>query len=61
SWTTPASGFVLQTNTDANPTTWVTPDPVIPDALLGNRKRALITESVMSDPKSGFFRLIKSQ
>jgi hypothetical protein len=60
-WTTPASGFILQTNLDVNPTTWGTPDPVIPDALLGDKKRALITESVVPGQESAFFRLIKSQ
>jgi hypothetical protein len=59
-WTTPASGFILQTNADVNPATWGTPDPPIPDALMGNKKRALITESVTPNPQGGYFRLMKA-
>ncbi len=58
-WTTPASGFILQTNSAANPGTWGTPDPVLPDALVGVKKRALIPESAVPSLEKGFFRLIK--
>ena len=58
-WTTPASGFILQTNSAANPDSWGTPDPVLPDALIGLKRRALIPESAVPSTTQGFFRLIK--
>jgi len=58
-WTTPASGFILQTNADVTPLTWGTPDPALTDALVGSKKRALITEAAVPALQKGFFRLVK--
>ncbi len=57
SWTTPASGFTLQTNSTLNATGWG--DPGLTDTLVGTRKRVLITSSALSSTGVGFFRLVK--
>ncbi len=57
SWTTPSSGFTLQTNSTLNATGWG--DPGLTDALVGTRKRVLIPASALPSTGSGFFRLVK--
>jgi len=57
SWTTPSSGFTLQTNSTLNATSWG--DPGLTDTLVGTRKRVLIPGSALPSAGSGFFRLIK--
>ena len=57
SWTTPASGFVLQTNSVLNPSSWG--DAGLTDSLLGIKRRALIPGSALPGTSQGFFRLNK--
>jgi len=57
SWTTPSSGFTLQTNATLNPAGWG--DASITDQLVGTRKRALIPSSVLPGANQGYFRLLK--
>ncbi len=57
SWTTPASGFTLQTNSTANSTGWG--DAALTDALVGSRKRALIPSSALPSSGLGLFRLVR--
>jgi hypothetical protein len=57
SWTTPASGFALQTNSTARIEGWG--DAGLTDALVGARRRVLIPGSALPSPGLGFFRLIK--
>jgi hypothetical protein len=60
SWTTPASGFTLQTNSDLTLTNnWG--DPQVTDQLVGVRRRALLPASALPAANKGFFRLIKPQ
>lgn len=59
SWTTPSSGFTLQTSATAKPDSWV--DSTLTDTLLGTRKRVLIPSSELPGASMGFFRLIKVQ
>ena len=56
-WTTPASGFTLQTNSDLSPTNWG--DPALTDQLVGIRRRVLVPSSALPGTGKGFFRLIK--
>jgi len=57
SWTTPASGFTLQTNATLNATGWG--DPGLIDALVGTRRRVLIPSTALAAAGGGFFRLVK--
>jgi hypothetical protein len=57
SWTTPASGFILQTNATLNPAAWG--DAGLADTLVGTRKRVLIPGASMPGATQGFFRLAK--
>lgn len=59
SWTTPASGFTLQTNATFNDADWA--DPGLTSALVGARYRVLVPASVLPSTGQGFFRLIKTQ
>ena len=57
SWTTPSSGFTLQTNATLNPAGWG--EAGITDQLVGTRKRALIPSSLLPGANQGYFRLLK--
>jgi hypothetical protein len=56
-WTTPATGFTLQTNADLNPLNWG--DPGVTDVAVGAKRRALIPSTALPSAGKGFFRLIK--
>lgn len=56
-WTTPATGFTLQTNADLNPLNWG--DPGVTDVAVGAKRRALIPSTALPSAGQGFFRLIK--
>jgi hypothetical protein len=57
-WTTPASGFVLQTNAVLSATSsWG--DAGLTDQLVGTRNRVLVPSSSLPAASEGFFRLIK--
>src|ERR1044071_3866799 len=59
-WTTPASGFTLQTNYDLTLTnSWG--DPGLTDQLVGNRRRALVPQTALPTANKGLFRLLKTQ
>ena len=58
-WTTPASGFTLQTNADLTVTNgWA--DPGLTDQLVGLKRRVLIPSSALPAASQGFFRLVKT-
>jgi hypothetical protein len=57
SWTTPASGFVLQTNSVVTLGTWG--DSGLTDTLIGAKKRVLMTGASLPGASQGFFRLVK--
>jgi len=58
SWTTPASGFILQTNSNlASPNNWA--DPGLTDQLVGTKRRVLVNASALPSADKGFFRLLK--
>ncbi len=59
SWTTPASGFSLESNPGFGELDWVS--VTAKDALIGTRKRVLVTEDLLPSPAAGFFRLVKQQ
>jgi hypothetical protein len=59
-WTTPASGFTLQTNSSLTlPDNWS--DPVLTDQLVGTKRRVLVPSSALPAAGQGFFRLFKPQ
>jgi len=59
-WTTPASGFTLQTNASLTmPDGWG--DPGLVDQLVGTKKRVLVPASALPSPNIGFLRLVKPQ
>jgi len=58
-WTTPATGFTLQTSGDLTPGSWS--DPGVADVAVGAKRRALIPLSALPSTSQGFFRLIKPQ
>jgi len=58
-WTTPASGFTLQTNANLTVTNgWA--DPALIDQLVGLKRRVLVPSSALPAPGQGFFRLVKT-
>ena len=57
SWTTPSSGYVLQTNSTCTVTGWG--DSTLKDTLVGDRKRVLVPTSALPSGTGGFFRLAK--
>jgi hypothetical protein len=58
SWTTPASGFILQTNAVLSATSsWG--DAGLTDQLVGTRRRVLVPSSSLPAQGQGYFRLIK--
>jgi hypothetical protein len=57
SWTTPASGYTIETNATLNPAGWGSPG--LTDVLIGTRKRVLIPESAVPSPGQGYFRVAK--
>ena len=56
-WTTPATGFTLQTNAGLNPLNWG--DPLVTDVAVGTKRRALIPLTALPSVGNGSFRLIK--
>jgi len=56
-WTTPATGFTLQTNADLNPLNWG--DPGVTDVAVGAKRRALIPSTALPSAEIGYFRLVK--
>jgi hypothetical protein len=58
-WTTPATGFTLQTNANLNPANWG--DPGVTDVAVGAKRRALIPSTALPSTGQGFFRLIRQQ
>lgn len=58
-WTTPATGFTLQINSDLNPLNWV--DPGVVDVAVGAKRRALIPTTALPSLDNSFFRLIKPE
>lgn len=56
SWTTPASGFVLQTNPGVDSANWT--DLTLTETLLGTKKRVLVPSTSLPGTAQGSFRLI---
>jgi hypothetical protein len=57
SWTTPASGYVLQTNTGFDAGSWA--DSPLKDALIGAQRRVFVPSDSLPAPEGGYFRLLK--